>query len=194
VLRIVKQEIDAECDLEATREALVVPMAVSAGLRTPALLATGPRNADHRPYTIYERVEGELLGFSQEGVNSFRKALTEIGSDLAKLHRIDVGEVVRLALRCDRPDDWAILLSECTAKGLLTETDAVEIRVWQGELEAKSGATSPSRLCHNDVHAWNLIVRGDHLAAILDWGDCSWGDPAADFIGLPLRALPYLLS
>lgn len=99
-----------------------------------------------------------------------------------------------MALRCDRPDDWAILLSECTAKGLLTETDAVEIRVWQGELEAKSGATSPSRLCHNDVHAWNLIVRGDHLAAILDWGDCSWGDPAADFIGLPLRALPYLLS
>lgn len=33
-----------------------------------------------------------------------------------------------------------------------------------------------------------------HYAALLDWGSASWGDPAWDFGGVPLRAVPYLLE
>ena len=29
--------------------------------------------------------------------------------------------------------------------------------------------------------------------AILDWGGCGWADPARDFAGIPLRAVPALL-
>ena len=194
VLRIVKQEIDEECDLEAAREALVVPLAVSAGLHTPSLLAAGAATIEHRPYTIFELVKGELLGFSPTGPDSYSAAFAEIGRDLARLHDIEVDDDLRATLRCDRPDDWEFLLGECIGQAHVTPADAADIQSWQGELAAKSGATWRSTLCHNDVHAWNVIVHGDRLGAILDWGDSSWGDPAADFIGLPLQALPHMLA
>jgi aminoglycoside phosphotransferase (APT) family kinase protein len=29
------------------------------------------------------------------------------------------------------------------------------------------------------------------LMAIIDWGDAGWGDPALDFAGIPLDAIPF---
>lgn len=31
-------------------------------------------------------------------------------------------------------------------------------------------------------------------AALLDWGCAAWGDPAWDFFGVPLRAVPLILA
>jgi hypothetical protein len=30
--------------------------------------------------------------------------------------------------------------------------------------------------------------------AVVDWGSAGWGDPAWDFAGVPLRAVPHLLN
>jgi hypothetical protein len=33
----------------------------------------------------------------------------------------------------------------------------------------------------------------DYLA-LIDWGSAGWGDPAWDFAGVPLRAVPWMLA
>jgi hypothetical protein len=40
------------------------------------------------------------------------------------------------------------------------------------------------------------MVEPDSLAycAVIDWGSAGWGDPARDFSGIPLRAVPFLLE
>ena len=50
-------------------------------------------------------------------------------------------------------------------------------------------------LLHRDVTASNVIVdRQGRVSALFDWGCAEWGSPARDLVGLPLRALPDLLS
>ncbi len=52
------------------------------------------------------------------------------------------------------------------------------------------------RFLHGDTQATNLLVHPDSLAylALIDWGGCGWGDPALDFSGMPLRAVPAVLA
>ena len=38
----------------------------------------------------------------------------------------------------------------------------------------------PEVLLHSDLHPKNLVVAGGRLAAVLDWGDLTIGDPATD--------------
>jgi aminoglycoside phosphotransferase (APT) family kinase protein len=38
----------------------------------------------------------------------------------------------------------------------------------------------PAALVHADLHPKNLVVRDGRLAAVLDWGDLTLGDPAID--------------
>ncbi len=32
------------------------------------------------------------------------------------------------------------------------------------------------------------------ILALLDWGSSGWGDPAWDFVGIPMRAVPVMLE
>jgi aminoglycoside phosphotransferase (APT) family kinase protein len=51
--------------------------------------------------------------------------------------------------------------------------------------------------CHGDVNAANVMV-GHHeprtYIALLDWGGAGWGDPAGDFSGMSLDAVPFVLA
>jgi Ser/Thr protein kinase RdoA (MazF antagonist) len=53
----------------------------------------------------------------------------------------------------------------------------------------------PPSFVHGDTQASNIMVDADTLAyrALIDWGSCGWGDPALDFAGMPLRAVPDVL-
>ena len=33
-----------------------------------------------------------------------------------------------------------------------------------------------------------------NISCLIDWGACGWGDPAYDFAGIPLRAVPFMLE
>jgi aminoglycoside phosphotransferase (APT) family kinase protein len=47
---------------------------------------------------------------------------------------------------------------------------AVRTRLWPG----------PPLWIHGDLHPFNLLVRDTHIAAVLDFGDLTAGDPATD--------------
>jgi Ser/Thr protein kinase RdoA (MazF antagonist) len=51
------------------------------------------------------------------------------------------------------------------------------------------------RFLHNDVLPTNVMVGPDGaFAALIDWSDCGWGDPATDFVDTPARFLPLVLA
>ncbi|MFS0732763.1 aminoglycoside phosphotransferase family protein [Microbacterium sp. 1P10UB] len=61
---------------------------------------------------------------------------------------------------------------------------SVEVRraaetVWQAGVAAPAWSAAPVWI-HGDVHPGNLIVRGDRLRALIDFGDVTAGDPAYD--------------
>lgn len=75
-------------------------------------------------------------------------------------------------------------LADCRAlPGLDLDLPACQ-RVWQAALELP-GAAEPGapRWLHGDLFAENLLVREGRLAAVLDFGGLSVGDPTVDLAG-----------
>ena len=195
VLRIVKERGHKECDDEAKREAAVVPAAVAAGIRTPRFVAWG--QADElapRPYTIYEHVNGKTLGYCELPPDRFADLYHELGRDLAKLHRIEITEEVRGTFTRDDRHDPAASVRKCVEAGKFPAEQEAEVLLWIEFLKERSGAASKC-LMHNDVHPWNLMYdpADCSLAAIIDWGDAHFADPAGDFATMPIAVLPEML-
>lgn len=224
VLRIVRQDMNAECDTEAPREVAIVPLLRKAGIKTPALLAAGGSafgdDSGCRPYTIYEFVEDDLLGFLKDPPTSFGLAYRQLGAELAKVHRVAVPDSIKALFRSDRSYDPGVGIGKAVEVGKIDKREADEIAAWVDQLAPFMKASVAQVLVHNDVHPWNLMVdaverrlsiddRGPSqslqtpssklqsavgLAAILDWGDASLGDPSVDFAGMPLQAIPPMLE
>jgi Ser/Thr protein kinase RdoA (MazF antagonist) len=59
-------------------------------------------------------------------------------------------------------------------------------------------ASSPVGFClvHGDIQDTNLMVTADghRYLALIDWGSACYGEPAWDFAGIPLRAVPCMLE
>ncbi|MDP6716320.1 MAG: phosphotransferase, partial [SAR202 cluster bacterium] len=69
---------------------------------------------------------------------------------------------------------------------LSLETQRREIRTWQEFLEDDSNFDFLPVLVHQDLNAEHVITdyaKGT-VSGIIDWGDCGFGDPALDFVGL----------
>ena len=64
------------------------------------------------------------------------------------------------------------------ASGLVDRADELA-EVWHDALTAPVWTGGPVWL-HGDLHAANILVRGDRLAAVIDFGDICSGDPATD--------------
>ena len=67
---------------------------------------------------------------------------------------------------------------------------------WLDRLAPAALASRPQRFLHGDIQTTNMLVRAGSLdyLAIIDWGSSGWGDPAWDFAGVPLRAVPLMLQ
>lgn len=64
------------------------------------------------------------------------------------------------------------------ASGLVPHPEAVE-SAWRHALTAGPWPHAPVWL-HGDLHPANILTRDGHLAAVLDFGDLTSGDPASD--------------
>ncbi len=53
--------------------------------------------------------------------------------------------------------------------------------VWETALEAPKWVGRPMWI-HGDLHPANIVVHEDELAAVIDFGDITGGDPATDFL------------
>lgn len=181
----------------ARREAIVVPLARNSGVRTPELLVMDDSCAIlPAPYTIYERVQGATLGLLDLEPDDTPAVWRDVGRDLALLH-IGVPQTEATAelepVMVGEPYLW---IDELAEAGHFTGMEARWFTQWLDRLETASPASVADHCLHGDNQTTNIMVGAERLAyrAIIDWGNTGWGDPALDFAGIPMRAVPYLLA
>ena len=86
-------------------------------------------------------------------------------------------------------------LEALQAGGYLSE----DLHTWLRSLivrlaPAVQGARGYRRFLHDDASPANVMVDRGSFAALIDWGDAGWGDPALEFRCLPTRAVPHALA
>ena len=179
-------------------EAVPVPGARSAGVRTPRLVAMDDtRTLLPVPFAVYDRVHGETLELLCREPDRTPRVWHELGRDLARAH-VGVpadGPAGRLGTDDDAPDPRS-LLEQRAGEGWITALEARWLGRWLDRLAPALAEPVRPRFLHGDVQGTNVMVRGEppEYAAIIDWGSASWGDAARDFGAVPLRAVPSMLE
>lgn len=181
----------------ARKEALAVPAARAAGVRTPDLLAFDVSlDLLPVPYTIYERVHGETLGLLDHEPGDSPAAWRELGRDLALLHTHVAAQGPIAEVEIEGLPDPRSWLDQIAQEGYFTSMEARWLLGWLDRLAPAALASTPRCFLHGDIQTTNMLVRAGSLdyLAVIDWGSAGWGDPAWDFAGVPLRAVPLLLQ
>ena len=183
---------------QARTEAVAAPAARAAGLRTPRLVVFAEAgDLLPVPYLIFERIHGRTLGLLDWEPADVASVWRDLGRDLALLHtRVpDDGTAGRLPLVPPLTDP-RVLAEERASDGWFTGLEARWLIRWLHRLAEAATPPVPARMLHLDVQASNVMVGADALdyRAILDWGCAGRGDPAFDFFGIPLRAVPPALE
>lgn len=194
VLRIPRGAKAAE---QMSKEAEVIPLVQDAGVPTPGLVSYDTtRQVGSMPYMVLERVQGATLAELQSDPAERRRALESLGEILVALHRVrfsGVGSTSRIpAPFTFSPPELVDRLRETGEIGS-AQSDWLLERFDLLNPEGPSQRTPV--LLHRDVAPSNVIIdREGRVTALLDWGCAEWGSPARDLVGMPLRALPDLLS
>ena len=179
------------------KESVAVPAARAAGVKTPALVAFDDSlEILPVPYAIYERVRGETLGLLDLEPTDTPGAWRDVGRDLARLHE-GVGKDGPTAdLEPEPLPDPRSLPDGLASAGSFTSLEARWLSGWLERLAPAALAPVAERFRHGDLQTTNVMVRHGSLEylALIDWGACGWGDAAHDFAGIPLRAVPSMLS
>jgi len=181
----------------ARKEAVVVPAARAAGVRTPTLLTFDDTlELLPVPYTLYERVHGATLGLLDCEPADTPDVWREIGRDLALLHTRVADSGTLAEITGNILPDPRRLLDEIAQAGYFTAMEGRWLMGWLDRLALAALAPIPRRFLHGDLQTTNVMVGVASLEylALLDWGSAGWGDPAWDFAGVPLRAAPWLLA
>lgn len=183
---------------EAYNEALVVPVARRAGVATPAIVAFDAScDLLPVPYAIYERAPGVTLASLDLPPGKTAGALRALGRDLARLHlRVVETPDPLAALPHDEHTDPRPLTDQLATDGYLSAELARWLLAWLERLAEEALAPVTFRVTHNDAGPQNVLVEpeGRHYAALIDWGDTIWSDPAIEFANLPPRTVPFVLA
>lgn len=181
---------------QARVEAVAIPAARAAGVRTPVLVAYDDVcDLLPVPYLVVERVPGRTLSDLDLDPGETPDVWREVGRDLARLHTGagPGGPVGELWVHRDPRE----LVEQRAADGWFTGLEARWLGAWLERI-ATAALTGPAvdRLLHRDPQPTNVMIGADHVGyvAILDWGCAGLGDPAWDFWGMPLRAVPFALE
>ena len=174
---------------QAATEAATLPNVVDAGVRTPALVAYDDAcDLLPVPYLVVERVSGRDLESRGVDPRDVPDVLREVGADLARLHALGPPSAPSPVPTTDLP----ALLDELVNLGWLSRYETGWLQSWVDELECPPG---PATLVHGDIQLSNVLVDDDlRYVALLDWGCAFAGDPAIDFMPVPMRAVPPMLG
>ncbi len=194
VLRVATEHPEAIAD--ARTESVAAPIARAAGIKTPRLLAfDDSRTLVGGPYSLWERVHGETVGLLPSRRRLLRSTWTEVGHELAQLHgRVET---------CPDPNGWLDVqvaedaLAYFARWNLQKPTRGLSVRIERclGLLSEQPSAAVKPRFLHGDLYDMNLMCDpSGRLLALIDWGDAGWGDPALDFVDVPLSVLGLVIG
>jgi len=103
----------------------------------------------------------------------------EAGAELLKIHRYEAPDTVgpwheRQTKKYRRNKDQYL------DGGVRFAGDEKLLTFIEENLDAMKDR--PNRFQHDDFHLANLIVKDGHLAGVIDFNRCDWGDPIHDFL------------
>jgi hygromycin-B 7''-O-kinase len=180
---------------QALREALAIPAAVAAGVRTPRLIAFDDTlDLLPVPFLIVERVHGtnaESLGVVPP---EHRATWRRLGADVARVH-LSTAPPPPGQPWPDEGRDPRELVELRAGDGWLSSLEAGWFHAW---LDRLATLTAPQRavFLHGDLQMSNVILdreTGDYVA-LIDWGGSRLGNPADDFSVVPLDAVGPMLE
>jgi len=182
----------------AYTEAIAVPAARAAGVRTPPIVAfDDSRELLPVPYAVYERVPGEPLSALGCAPEAVAQVWRELGHDLALLHTGVPADGPAGQLRAPGEDpDPRPWIAGFARAGYMTPAEARRLLGWLDRLAPQAQAPVPPRFGHGDVNAANILVdpAAPAYLALIDWGGAGWSDAAWDFCPLALRVVPFVLA
>ena len=183
---------------ETRTESVAAPVAHAAGVRTPKLLVFDDSgDIVDVPFTVYERVRGRNFGLADLEVAASGHVYREIGRQLAILHQ---GVTV-----CPDPNGYLDRPARLEPEALIAPLASAALlggytvrwldRVFTRLRPVVAAAAPLRRFLHFDVLPTNVMVddAGD-FAALIDWNNAGWADPALDFRFLPSRAVEATLA
>lgn len=197
VLRFPRDDGQLAADLR--KERVVIPVARSAGVLTPEIVAFDDSGRDiDAPYLVVRRVPGIDLERQELPRGQLAAVYRAVGQNLTALH--SPGGVDRQSLEGvptdDDRSDPRDLLDPLVRDQALDADTAGWLRGWFERLAPCVPDRPPLVLIHGDIAPRNLLAdpATGRLTGIVDWGDAALADPAMDFAKLPLAVLPAVLE
>lgn len=147
-------------------------------LPIPAPVRAGEPEGDYPwAWSVCPWFAGDVAGASPP--RDLRSAAAVLGGFLAALHRPAPEEAPDNRFRGGPLDER----DESTLDRIAGIADLVDVDVVRSVWRAHVGLppwTGEPRWLHGDLHPANLVVRDGELAAVIDFGDLTSGDPATD--------------
>jgi len=176
----------------------------------PTLAAPIPRfayvadgaDADAFPVVGYPKLPGEPLIAMPAAAIAPERLTAQIGQFLTALHRFTTNRAAACGVPNASPASWraqyAAMRVELRAlfPRMTPPERARTESLFAAYLDDPAHFQFAPVLLHRDLGGDHLLLdpRTGNLAAVIDWGDVSIGDPAQDFCGLPAAWLPALLA
>ncbi|MHB8645264.1 MAG: phosphotransferase family protein [Thermomicrobiales bacterium] len=154
------------------------------------------------PFVGYRKLPGLSLADTPAATIMSERLVAQIGGFLTALHRFPTDRALACGVPDASPQSWrAQYLTMLAALRALfprmtpperTRTEAL----FATFLDDPAHFRFTPVLLHRDLGGDHFLIdpRSGDLAAVIDWGDVSIGDPAQDFCGLPAAWLPALLA
>lgn len=154
------------------------------------------------PFVGYLKLPGVPLNDLAATIIQPERLAVQIGVFLTALHRFSIAQAVASGVADASTEMWRAQyvamrddIRTLYPRMTLAEQERTE-RLFAAYFDNPAHFQFTPVLLHRDFGSDHLLLKpqtGD-LAAVIDWGDVSIGDPAQDFCGLPAAWLPTLLA
>lgn len=182
---VVRVGKDPEYEEDARTESVAAPAAYAAGVLTPRPVGFDfSRELADAPVSVFERAPGMPVALAPAPVDP--------GTFWRSLGR----EVRRLHDRVRAVEDPLGLLDDAWLVDPMELAEAASDREVRSLALDLAAAPVPESyvFAHQDLHLDNLLIDGDRLSALIDWGDAGWGEPACDLRHVPPAWVPAALE
>jgi aminoglycoside phosphotransferase (APT) family kinase protein len=128
------------------------------------------------PWSIYSWIEGS----NPKPTDVTESLIQEIASFINALHKIDLpnGPISNRGVPLKERDKETRKAIDDLEEKIDTKTVR---KIWEDALKIPEWS-KPSVWVHGDLSSGNLLIKNDHLAAVIDFGNLGTGDPACDLI------------